>query len=49
MVNNTGMATPARAYKGDQYIKFFEMYSPLLTEDGIILSDNLYFHDLLFL
>ena len=31
-----------------QYIKFFEMYSPLLTEDGIILSDNLYFHDLLF-
>ena len=31
-----------------QYIKFFEMYSPLLNEDGIILSDNLYFHDLLF-
>ena len=31
-----------------QYIKFFEMYSPLLREDGIILSDNLYFHDLLF-
>ena len=31
-----------------QYIKFFEMYSPLLAEDGIILSDNLYFHDLLF-
>lgn len=31
-----------------QYIKFFEMYSPLLKEDGIILSDNLYFHDLLF-
>ena len=31
-----------------QYIKFFELYSPLLNEDGIILSDNLYFHDLLF-
>ena len=31
-----------------QYIKFFEMYSPLLAIDGIILSDNLYFHDLLF-
>ena len=31
-----------------QYIKFFEMYSPLLNSDGIILSDNLYFHDLLF-
>ena len=31
-----------------QYIKFFEMYSPLLAQDGIILSDNLYFHDLLF-
>ena len=31
-----------------QYIKFFEMYSPLLAKDGIILSDNLYFHDLLF-
>ena len=31
-----------------QYIKFFEMYSPLLSDDGIILSDNLYFHDLLF-
>ena len=31
-----------------QYIKFFELYSPLLSEDGIILSDNLYFHDLLF-
>ena len=31
-----------------QYIKFFEMYSPLLTADGMILSDNLYFHDLLF-
>ena len=31
-----------------QYIKFFEMYSPLLNDDGIILSDNLYFHDLLF-
>jgi len=31
-----------------QYIKFFEMYSPLLNDDGVILSDNLYFHDLLF-
>lgn len=31
-----------------QYIKFFEMYSSLLNEDGLILSDNLYFHDLLF-
>ena len=31
-----------------QYIKFFEMYSELLAEDGVILSDNLYFHDLLF-
>lgn len=31
-----------------QYIKFFEMYNPLLAKDGIILSDNLYFHDLLF-
>lgn len=31
-----------------QYIKFFEMYSTLLTDDGVILSDNLYFHDLLF-
>jgi predicted O-methyltransferase YrrM len=31
-----------------QYIKFFEMYSELLANDGVILSDNLYFHDLLF-
>ena len=31
-----------------QYIKFFEMYSELLASDGVILSDNLYFHDLLF-
>jgi predicted O-methyltransferase YrrM len=31
-----------------QYIKFFEMYSELLATDGVILSDNLYFHDLLF-
>lgn len=31
-----------------QYINFFEMYKTVLTEDGIILSDNLYFHDLLF-
>ena len=31
-----------------QYIKFFEMYAPLLTDNGVILSDNLYFHELLF-
>lgn len=31
-----------------QYIKFFEMYGTLLSDNGIILSDNLYFHDLLF-
>ena len=31
-----------------QYIKFFEMFSPLLSEGGVIISDNLYFHDLLF-
>lgn len=27
-----------------QYIKFFENYSPLLKEGGIIVSDNLQFH-----
>jgi len=31
-----------------QYVKFFNLYSPLLKIGGIILSDNLYFHDLLF-
>ena len=31
-----------------QYINFFEMYKEVLNEDGVILSDNLYFHDLLF-
>ena len=31
-----------------QYINFFEMYKTLLNKDGLILSDNLYFHDLLF-
>ena len=31
-----------------QYIKFFELYAPLLTDKGVILSDNLYFHELLF-
>ncbi|HOI47114.1 MAG TPA: O-methyltransferase [Bacilli bacterium] len=27
-----------------QYQKFFERFSPLLSEDGIIISDNLAFH-----
>ncbi len=27
-----------------QYIKFFEKYSPLLAEDGVIITDNLSFH-----
>ena len=31
-----------------QYIKFFELYAPLLKDTGVILSDNLYFHELLF-
>lgn len=31
-----------------QYINFFEMYKEVLNKDGVILSDNLYFHDLLF-
>ncbi len=35
------------ASKG-QYPKFFELYEPLLKTGGIILTDNLYFHDLLF-
>jgi len=29
-----------------QYIKFFTIYSPLLTKNGIIISDNMNFHDL---
>ena len=35
------------AAKG-QYIKFFEKFSPLLNEDGIIVTDNIVFHDLIF-
>jgi len=35
------------AAKG-QYEKFFKLYSPLLKKGGVILCDNLYFHDLLF-
>jgi len=31
-----------------QYQKFFEKYAPLLKEDGIIISDNLIFHGLIF-
>lgn len=30
-----------------QYIKFFERYSPLLSETGVIVSDNLNFHGLI--
>nr|WP_249310357.1 O-methyltransferase [Bacillus sp. FJAT-49736] len=33
------------AAKG-QYLKFFEMYSPLLSENGIILTDNVLFKGL---
>lgn len=29
-----------------QYIKFFELYSPLLSKKGIIVSDNMDFHGL---
>lgn len=29
-----------------QYIKFFEKYSPLLNDDGVIYTDNLMFHGL---
>lgn len=29
-----------------QYIKFFEMYSPLLNDNGVIVSDNMEFHGL---
>ena len=35
------------AAKG-QYIKFFEKFSPLLNKDGIIVTDNIVFHDLIF-
>lgn len=27
-----------------QYIRFFEKYSPLLSDNGIIVTDNMYFH-----
>ena len=29
-----------------QYTKFFEMYEPLLTKNGIIVCDNMLFHGL---
>lgn len=29
-----------------QYEKFFNLYTPLLTEDGAVVSDNLIFHGL---
>lgn len=29
-----------------QYIKFFEKYTPLLNENGVVLTDNLLFHGL---
>lgn len=29
-----------------QYIKFFEKYTPLLNEDGVVITDNLNFHGL---
>ena len=29
-----------------QYIHFFEKYSPLLADEGVIISDNLLFHGL---
>lgn len=31
-----------------QYQKFFEKYAPLLKDDGMIISDNLLFHGLVF-
>jgi len=31
-----------------QYINFFELYEPLLLKGGVVVTDNLYFHDLLF-
>lgn len=33
------------AAKG-QYRRFFERYAPYLSEDGVIVSDNMYFHGL---
>ncbi len=33
------------AAKG-QYRRFFEKYSPLLSQDGLIVSDNMFFHGL---
>ena len=35
------------AAKG-QYINFFKIYEPLLKKGGLIVADNLYFHNLLF-
>lgn len=35
------------AAKG-KYIDYFNLYKPLLNQGGIIITDNLYFHDLLF-
>lgn len=29
-----------------QYLKFFELYSPLLSEYGVIVCDNMFFHGL---
>ncbi len=29
-----------------QYIKFFTLYEPLLSDDGVIFTDNLLFHGL---
>lgn len=31
-----------------QYQKFFELYVPLLTKGGIIITDNMFFHGLVF-
>lgn len=31
-----------------QYRNFFELYSPLLSENGCIVSDNMFFHGLVF-
>lgn len=30
-----------------QYIKFFETYTPLLSESGVVVSDNMEFHGLI--
>lgn len=29
-----------------QYMKFFDLYTPLLTDDGIVVCDNMLFHGL---